>query len=145
MPAEGGSGGALRYAGPRVSGHLKKGTRRLWDGYTLEMHADVSTGWSFMWGLALIAWQAQGSFAVTDPLHTTVSHSRAMPLPVPCFPVPGDVGTCELPLKVRLFSANVTWLQFWGMYDFHPHWTQIFHNRIPCMVPGRVSRAGAVR
>ncbi|KAG2452928.1 hypothetical protein HYH02_002267 [Chlamydomonas schloesseri] len=52
-------------------------------------------------------------------------------------PAEGDVGTCELPLKVRLFTANVTWLQFWGMYDFHPHWTQIFHNRIPCMVPGR--------
>ncbi|KAG2482982.1 hypothetical protein HYH03_018108 [Edaphochlamys debaryana] len=52
-------------------------------------------------------------------------------------PAEGDVGTCELPLKVRLFTENVTWLEFWGMYDFHPHWTQIFHNRIPCMVPGR--------
>lgn len=51
----------------------------------------------------------------------------------------GDVGTCELPLKVRLFTEHVTWLQFWGMYDFHPHWEQTFHNRIPCMVPGRVS------
>ena len=53
----------------------------------------------------------------------------------------GDVGTCELPLKIRLFAVNVTFLQFWGMYDFHPKWEQIFHNRIPCMVPGRVRRA----
>lgn len=30
-------------------------------------------------------------------------------------------------------------LQFWGMYDFHPSWGQIFHNRIPCHVKGRVS------
>lgn len=49
------------------------------------------------------------------------------------------MGTCELPLKVRQFTEHVTWLQFWGMYDFHPHWEQTFHNRIPCMVPGRVS------
>ncbi len=37
-------------------------------------------------------------------------------------PMEGDVGTCELPIKVRLRTTNVTWLQFWGMYDFHPSW-----------------------
>jgi len=52
-------------------------------------------------------------------------------------PMEGDVGTCELPLRVRLHAENVTWLQFWGMYDFHPSWGHIFHNRIPCHVPGR--------
>jgi hypothetical protein len=52
----------------------------------------------------------------------------------------GDVGTCELPLRVRLHAENVTWLQFWGLYDFHPSWSHIFHNRIPCHVPGRVSK-----
>ena len=50
----------------------------------------------------------------------------------------GDVGTCELPLAVRRLTDKVTWLQFWGMYDFHPSWGHIFHNRIPCFVPGRV-------
>ncbi|KAL6761691.1 acetylglucosaminyltransferase [Haematococcus lacustris] len=49
----------------------------------------------------------------------------------------GDVGTCELPLRVRLLTANVTWLQFWGLYDYHPSWSHIFHNRIPCHVTGR--------
>jgi hypothetical protein len=53
-------------------------------------------------------------------------------------PMEGDVGTCELPLRVRLHAENVTWLQFWGLYDFHPSWSHIFHNRIPCHVPGRV-------
>lgn len=52
-------------------------------------------------------------------------------------PMEGDVGTCELPLLVRRFTSQVTWLQFWGMYDFHPSWGHIFHNRIPCFVPGR--------
>lgn len=63
-------------------------------------------------------------------------------LPCPGLPK-GDVGTCELPMKIRNMTMNVTWLQFWGMYDFHPHWTQIFHNRVSCMVPGRVSAGAA--
>ena len=50
----------------------------------------------------------------------------------------GDVGTCELPLHVRLYTTKVTWLQFWGMHDFHPSWGHIFHNKIPCFVAGRV-------
>ena len=38
---------------------------------------------------------------------------------------------------MRLRTENVTWLTFWGMHDFHPSWGHIFHNRIPCFVPGR--------
>ena len=56
----------------------------------------------------------------------------------------GDVGTCELPLMIRLRTSKVTWLQFWGMYDYHPSWEQIFHNKIPCFVPGRVGAPRAV-
>jgi len=52
-------------------------------------------------------------------------------------PMDGDVGTCELPLAVRQATQEVTWLQFWGMFDFHPSWNHIFHNRIPCFVTGR--------
>ncbi|GAX76768.1 hypothetical protein CEUSTIGMA_g4215.t1 [Chlamydomonas eustigma] len=52
-------------------------------------------------------------------------------------PMEGDVGTCELPLLVRKFTPNITWLQFWGMHDYHPSWEHIFHNRIPCFVAGR--------
>lgn len=69
-----------------------------------------------------------------DPDHVIWSQGKRH-----IIPMEGDVGTCELPLRVRLFTANVTWLQFWGMYDFHPSWGHIFHNRIPCHVPGRVS------
>ena len=60
------------------------------------------------------------------------------PPPPPLSPLPGDVGTCELPLLVRRLTDKVTWLQFWGMHDFHPSWNHIFHNRIPCFVAGRV-------
>eukprot|EP00798_Chlamydomonas_sp_ICE-L_P029684 gene29684-5097_t len=52
-------------------------------------------------------------------------------------PVEGDVGTCELPLNVRMLTFRSTYLQFWGLYDYHPAWNHIFHNRIPCFVPGR--------
>lgn len=32
-------------------------------------------------------------------------------------PMEGDVGTCELPLHVRLHTENVTWLQV-GMHSW---------------------------
>jgi hypothetical protein len=43
------------------------------------------------------------------------------------------------PCSPLLCTPQVTWLQFWGMHDFHPSWGHIFHNRIPCFVAGRVS------
>eukprot|EP00798_Chlamydomonas_sp_ICE-L_P022481 gene22481-29607_t len=52
-------------------------------------------------------------------------------------PMEGDVGTCELPLRVRSITNKTTWLQFWGLYGFHPSWGHIFHNPILCHVPGR--------
>ncbi len=72
--------------------------------------------------------------------HRTHTHLSSPP-PYPC-PSAGDVGTCELPLAVRKLTSKVTWLQFWGMHDFHPSWGHIFHNRIPCFVAGRVSVCG---
>jgi hypothetical protein len=51
----------------------------------------------------------------------------------------GDVGSCELPLAVRRFATNATWLQFWGMYDYHPSWSHVYRmHKIPCHVPGKV-------